>query len=87
MTDPNRVTVRVGVPKVDNVIDMGELLRALRDFAGREAGPSPADTPGAAARADDLGRVHDLAAELAELIERIPDFPRPGRRSAGSPQP
>jgi hypothetical protein len=82
MTDPTRTTVHVDVPKVSNVIEVGELLRALRDFAARQAGPTPPAQPGAASqsvdagRLRDLNRVHELAAELAEVVERIPDLPR-----------
>lgn len=82
MTDPTRSTVHVDVTRVSNVIEMGELLRALRDFAARQAEPTPpaqpraAPQPADAGRLRDLNRVHQLAAELAELVERIPDLPR-----------
>jgi hypothetical protein len=78
MTEPT--TVRVEVPAVSNVIEMGELLRALRDFADRRTGPTPpvgpaASRSAAAGRDQALDRVRELATELAELVDRIPDLP------------
>jgi hypothetical protein len=92
MTDPSPATVRVDVPQVSNVIDVGELLRALSDFAAERAEPTASSGRQAAgpALADSeqlqtLGQVRDLAAELAELIENIPDLRRSGRATPPSP--
>jgi hypothetical protein len=82
MTDPTHTVVHVDVPKVSNVIEVGELLRALSDFAARQAASTLPPPPGAASlaadpgRVQDLARVRDLATQLAELVERIPDLPR-----------
>ncbi|WP_448628517.1 hypothetical protein [Geodermatophilus sp. URMC 64] len=76
MSDPQRAVVRVQVPKVSNVIEIGEILRALRDVAAREATQAPGRAALSTDRSGDLGRVQDLAGELADLIDRIPDFPR-----------
>jgi hypothetical protein len=95
MTDPTRTTVHVDVPKVSNVVEIGEILGALRDFAAREArsadpsvttlAPGPAGADQAALRrTTDLARVQDLAAQLAELVEQIPELHRSGRPT---PQP
>ena len=92
MTDPTRV--HVDVPEVDNRIEMGEILRGLRDFAAQRTGPAVALRSGAGLVPDrdllepaDLTRVQELAAELAELVDRIPDlagtqFRRPAGPSA-----
>jgi hypothetical protein len=80
MTDPDRSTVRVDAPEVSNVIEVGELLRALQDFAAREAGsPARAVRLSATNSSGDLAQVERLAGELAELVNRIPDFPAPRR--------
>jgi hypothetical protein len=85
MSDPIHTTVRVDVPEVDNVIEIGELLRGLRDFAAQRA--APPRRPSTTLRRDrddarlaELDRVSDLAAQLADLVDRIPDLPGPRRR-------
>ena len=95
MTDPIRTTIHVDVPKVSNVIEIGEILGALRDFAAREAQPANPSAatraPGAAGadvaalrRSTDLARVQDLAGQLAELVEQLPELHGPAR---AAPQP
>jgi hypothetical protein len=95
MTDPTRTTIHVEVPPVSNVIDIGEILGALRDFAAREAqlaDPAVATlAPGAAGsdeaalrRTTERARVHDLAGQLAELVEQLPELHGPAR---AEPQP
>jgi hypothetical protein len=71
MSDPTRTTVQIDVPQVSNVISPVELLTALRDYAAEQG-----QAQGIAADAEptDISRVHDLAAQLAELVSRLPEF-------------
>ncbi|MBM7808059.1 hypothetical protein JOD57_003896 [Geodermatophilus bullaregiensis] len=79
MSDPTRTTVHVDVPKVDNVIEVSELLAALRDFAAQQTPPS--DSAGAT----ELNQVRDLAAQLTDLVAGMPDIFH--RRPNPPPQP
>jgi hypothetical protein len=81
MTDPTRTVVHIDVEKQSNTIEVTELLRALRDFASRQADPGSVGASAVALRrTEDLIRVQDLAAQLADLVEQIPDFPLPDPR-------
>jgi hypothetical protein len=92
MTEASPAVMRVDVPRVSNVIDVGEFLRALRDFAAERAEPAASSGRQAAGPAvadseqlQTLGQVRDLAAELAELVENIPDLRRSGQAPPPSP--
>jgi hypothetical protein len=78
MTDPTRTTVQIDVPTVSNVISPVELLTALRDYAAERA----AQTAARADDAGDMGRVQELAAQLAELLSQLPDFTPPASPDA-----